>query len=80
MNVPLPACFPAHGGAITGSILTDDEIADMDRRIIWNRIGRRKPISLPAIIGHSRTAFPRGPFDTPVRRDGGADAVTYRVA
>jgi len=36
------------------------------------------------LIGHAlhdvRPAFPRGPFDLPVQRDGDADAVTYRVA
>lgn len=33
------------------------------------------PVSPPV----SRTAFPRGPFDLPVRRDGDVDAITYRV-
>lgn len=83
MNTPLPACFPAQSGVISGSILTDDEIAEMDQRIIWSRIVRPMKITLaqpPAFIGHNRTTFPRGPFDLPVKRDGDADALTYRVA
>jgi len=83
MNTPLPASFPAHGGVITGSILTPEEIAKMDQRIVWNRIVRPMKITLsqpPAFIGHNRTVLPRGPFDLPVKRDGDADAVTHRVA
>ena len=56
MNTPLPACFPAHGGVITGSILTPEEIAEMDRRIIWNNDGRQVRITLAqprdVLIGH----------------------------
>lgn len=56
MNTPLPASFPAHGGVITGSILTDDEIAEMDQRIIWGRIVRPTKITLAqprdVLIGH----------------------------
>lgn len=47
------------------------------------RFNRARPASLfmpPAFIGHNRTVLPRGPFDLPVKRDGDADAVIYRVA
>lgn len=50
--------FPAHGGsALDGEIVTDDEILDMDRRILWQVIRKNRvtlPHYLPAFIGHSR--------------------------
>lgn len=44
MNARIPTTFPAQGGALDGHILTDEEIHEMDRRIIWTAYRR---VSLP---------------------------------
>lgn len=53
-----PHHLPAQSGAISGHVMTDDEIERMDRAVIWRRIVRRMRVSLPdhlpAVIGHSR--------------------------
>jgi len=36
--------FPVSRGALEGQILTDEEIRDMDRRIVWTALRR---VSLP---------------------------------
>lgn len=47
MQTPLPHSFPAQSGAVlNGEILTDEEILDMDRRIIWRHI-RQTNVTLP---------------------------------
>ncbi len=45
MQPPLHQHFPASGGgALEGQILTDEEIREMDRRIVWTALRR---VSLP---------------------------------
>lgn len=39
--------FPASRGALEGQILTDEEIRDMDRRIVWTALRR---VSLPPAL------------------------------
>lgn len=65
MNTPLPRHLPAQSGAITGQIMTEDEIERMDRKARlddWRSYVRRRlpalieaeTIKLPKVIGHSR--------------------------
>lgn len=56
MQTPLPHAFPAQSGvAMNGEILTDEEILDMDRRIIWSQI-RTSHITLPVLPRVERLA------------------------
>lgn len=52
MNTPLPVRFPAQSGAITGHVMTDDEILEMDLRILRRRIPVLIPVTLPSITLH----------------------------
>jgi hypothetical protein len=52
MQPPLHQHFPASGGgALEGQILTDEEIREMDRRIIWTVL--RRP-TLPVLPPYHR--------------------------
>ncbi len=52
MQPPLHQHFPASGGgALEGQILTDEEIREMDRRIIWTVL--RLP-TLPVLPPYDR--------------------------
>lgn len=51
MQPPLHQHFPASGGALEGQILTDEEIREMDRRIIWTVL--RRP-TLPVLPPYDR--------------------------
>ena len=51
MHVTPQYNFPASLGALEGQILTDEEIRDMDRRIIWTVL--RRP-TLPVLPPYDR--------------------------
>ena len=59
-----------YGAVIAAQILEDFRFG----------IARDVTLALPAIIGHSRPAFQRGPFDMPAIRDCDADGALHRVA